>query len=355
MNRFFRYTTTTGRPWMRDSTLRRPLIAAAIALLGAGAAGCGDLVLDSRQAEILATGAVGGTVRLDQDGNGILGGGDPPVPGLRIQLLSAVGGAVIDTATTSSEGSYLMPAAPVGEYRIGVDPATLPDNLYPFGIAPDPILLSADRNVQVNFGLTMQEYTPAEVRGLPTERWVFTRGIVLNVRNQPGDAVVHIREGNTYLRVTEVDPVNLTVGDSVRVRGRTTRAATQPILAGATIFRLVQQAALVTPVDISTAEATLASGETLDAGLVRIRNAAIVDTASVGGNLRVTVNDGSGAVDLFLREFLTFNRTQLVPGGAVVREATGLLVPVQTSQGLVRWRVNPRAQADLIVDPIPGP
>jgi len=340
---------------MRDSPLRRPLFAGAIALLAGGAAGCGDLVVDGRQAEIRATGAIGGTVRIDQDGNGILGGGDPPVPGLRIQLLSAVGGAVVDTASTNAEGTYLMPAAPVGEYRIGVDPATIPSDLHPFGFDPEPILLTADRNVQVNFGLTLQEFTPAEVRGLPSERWLFTRGIVLNVRNQPGDATVHIREGDTYLRVTEVDPVNLTVGDSVRVRGRTAVSATQPILAGATIFRLVPQAVLVTPVEVSTAQAALASGETLDAGLVRIRNAIIVDTASVGGNLRVTVNDGTGPVDLFLREFLTFNRSQLVPGGAVVSQATGLLVPVQDGAGLVRWRVNPRAQADLTVTPIPNP
>jgi len=227
-----------------------------------------------------------------------------------------------------------------------------------FGLDGGSFPLGAGQTVQAGFGLNFPEFGVAEVRALPPGQRVFTRGIVLNVRNQPGDAVVHIREGNAYLRLTGVTPVALTIGDSVRVRGRSATSVGQPVLDDVTIFRLVQQTAFVTPVEVSSAAAATAQGGSLDAALVRIRDAVILDTVSVDGNLRVTANDGSGPVVVFLREFINFNRAQIVPGQTLFQQATGLLVPEPDGSGGTRWRLTPRAPAnpaDLTVALIPPP
>ncbi len=342
------------RPALRIGPTGRLACAAALMAI-VGTAACGDLVVDGRGLEVDATGTIEGIVRLDLDGSGVIGGQDPPVPGVRILLRSASGSAVIDTATTDEEGRYRAPSVPVGELIVDVDPATLPGELSILQPGPDPVLLGAGQTVQRPFGLALPEFSVAEVRALQPGRVVFTRGIVMNQRPTPGDGVVHIRADGVALRVTGVPSVGLSVGDSVRVRGESARNATQPILASATVFRIGPSDVLVTPIEVGTGEAALAGAETLDAELVRIRNAVILDTIPDGGNLRVVANDGSGPVELLLREFLTFNRTQLVPGASILVQGAGLLVPHDDGTGQIRWRITPRAQGDLQVAPLPQP
>ena len=122
---------------------------------------------------------------------------------------------------------------------------------------------------------------------------------------------------------------------------------------------MAQQVALPQPLELNTATAATADGELRDAALVRIRDADIVDTATVigplGRDLRMTVDDGSGPLDMVLLELGGFNLGQVHPDSFSIREATGLLVPTQTAGGLVSWRLIPRSSTDLAVDPIPSP
>jgi hypothetical protein len=186
-----------------------------------------------------------------------------------------------------------------------------------------------------------------------------THGIALNARSPFGDGVVHLQEGIDYLRATGVDRENIGAGDSVRFIGRTAKDAGLPILQDVRPFRLVAQAVFVQPVEVTSAEAASATGGDLDAALVRIRNALIEDTTSIGTNLVVRADDGSGPVELVLRDFLNFNRTLFNPDSTRFVEAVGLLVPLQVGAGQVRWRMTPRGGADLDVEeiefPAPGP
>jgi hypothetical protein len=325
----------------------------ALALLLAG--GCEDLIVDGRGISVEGEGTVEGVVRLDMDGNGVIGGQDPPVPGIRMRLLAAGSGGVVDTASTNEEGLYRMTEVPVGDFRLVIDSTALDEDVQVFGLEPEPFFVGPQATVQASFGLTFPEVSLAEARALDDGRTVFTRGIVLNQRPTPGDGVVHVREGDTYLRITNVPSMNLTVGDSVRILGRTATSADQPILEEATIIRLRLSDFTVIPLEITSAQARTAQEGSLDAALVRIRQAVILDTVSVGNHLRVTADDGSGPVDLFLREFINFNRTQLVPNEALFVQATGLLVPEQDGTGAVRWRLTPRAPGDLSVAPVPPP
>jgi hypothetical protein len=142
------------------------------------------------------------------------------------------------------------------------------------------------------------------------------------------------------------------------VRGRTAVSAGQPILTDVAIFQLVPRVIVITPVDLTSSEATTAMGGTLDAALVRIQNAAITNTQVVQGvtgpYLHVTADDGSGPVVVVLRNFINFNLGQINPGTSQFTSATGLLVPVQDGAGNVTWQMTPRAASDLDVDQIGG-
>src|SRR5690606_26574888 len=108
-------------------------------------AGCGDLVVDGRSLRIDATGAVEGLVFGDIDGNSTFDGSDPRLQGVRVQLLTPAGAAVVDTATTDVEGRFRMNAVPVGEYRLGVAPVSLGDSLVPVNLSQAPILVEPGR------------------------------------------------------------------------------------------------------------------------------------------------------------------------------------------------------------------
>ena len=94
---------------------------------------------------------------------------------------------------------------------------------------------------------------------------------------------------------------------------------------------LVSSAQLVTPDEVTTADAADANGGLLDAALVRIRNAEITDTATVGGHFRFWTDDGTDSVELVIRDFLVpgIDKTAFRPDTVWhIREATGLLSPV---------------------------
>jgi hypothetical protein len=155
--------------------------------------------------------------------------------------------------------------------------------------------------------------------------------------------------------VTEVALVDLQVGDSVRVRGRTAVSVGQPILTDATIFRLVPRVTLVFPVNLTSSQAATASEGALDAALVRIDNAVITAAQQMpDGHFHVTANDGTGPVVVVLRNFLGFNLGPIVPGTTQFTFAIGLLVPTADGVGNVTWQMTPRAGGDIDVDPIPG-
>ena len=154
-------------------------------------------------------------------------------------------------------------------------------------------------------------------------------------------------------------PTTLLPGDGVRILGRAAQEAGQPILREGEPFLLTQQAVLPQPLELNTATAATADGGLRDAALVRIRDADIVDTATVigpfGRDLRMTVDDGSGPLDMILLELGGFNLGQVHPDSFSIRAGVGLLVPSQAAGGLVSWQLIPRSSLDLTVDPIPLP
>jgi hypothetical protein len=323
------------------------LVLGGLALLGA----CSDLLTDEdRELRIEATGSVEGSVFVDVDGSGSQGILDLPFAGLGVRLVESGAGGTVSTAVTDTLGVFRMGPVPVGSFRLTVDPATLPDSLLIFGMDTTGFLIHPDSIVQRNFRLSFPTHTLAEARALPPGRRIFTHGIALNPRDPFGDGAVHLQDGSDYLRATRVERANdLVLGDSVRFLGRTATQAGRPVLDDARVFILVSQAALPRAAEVSSDDAASARDGALDAALVQIRNAEVLDTVSVEEGLIVTADDGSGPVEMLLREFLAFDHTVLEPDSALIERASGLLVPVRSLEGETRWRLTPRFPSDLAV------
>ena len=86
---------------------------------------------DTGQASIGAIGndgAIGDTVWIDLDGDGVQDPGEAGIPGVTINLYDGDGN-LIGTAVTDSDGKYLFDELPPGDYTVKVDVSTLPPDL----------------------------------------------------------------------------------------------------------------------------------------------------------------------------------------------------------------------------------
>jgi hypothetical protein len=70
--------------------------------------------------------------------------------------------------------------------------------------------------------------------------------------------------------------------------------------------------------------------------------------------IRVLVDDGSGPLEIRYREFLNQNPNEIVPDSTLVARARGLLVPFDDG-GETRWRLLPRARADVRLEDVVPP
>lgn len=329
------------RPWPVFVTL---------ALIGPTLVGCDEIVVDEPRVGIDRTGTVRGTAFVDLNENGISDAGDGPLGGVEIRVVQPVGGGAVALSTTEADGSFLMQDVPVGTYRLDVDPTVLADSLE--ASASGPFVVAADSVTTVNFRASLSILTVAEVKALEPGVSVYTSGVALDPRDA-GAPDVHLRQGGDYLRTINVGatPV-VTPGDSVRMQGRTALEAGLPVLEDVQVVILSQggEADEPVPVDLLTTEAATAKGGTLNAALTRVLNADILATSTVDGDLVVQVDDGSGPVDLILRDYLGFDDRQFSRKFSSIAEARGLLVAELDEQGGLRWRLVPRFPEDVILE-----
>jgi hypothetical protein len=175
---------------------------------------------------------------------------------------------------------------------------------------------------------------------------VFVNGVALHGLAVYSDTLLHMADTSGALRATRVRPTPAVAGDSVRLRGRVAERDGQRVLDDVTVF--VLGSAFIPPVStLPTAAAATASVGTLDAALVRVLDAAITDTATVSGSLRLTVSDGSGALTVILDRVADaafrppFTVGQWDAGERF--DLLGVLVPL----GPGTWALRPRNAFDL--------
>jgi DNA/RNA endonuclease YhcR with UshA esterase domain len=161
---------------------------------------------------------------------------------------------------------------------------------------------------------------------------IFT-GWVSAAPNILGEGLFYVTDGESGIAVRSQDPLpSLKIGDGVSVTGKKGTKSGEPYLA-ATRATIILTSASKTPVP------SLASAGTLDSGdmgkLVRVNGEVVV----MSGN-RVTIDDGSGEVNAYIRTSTGIKKPQLRTGDHV--EVVGIFG--NTSGGL---RVLPRIKDDI--------
>jgi uncharacterized repeat protein (TIGR01451 family) len=255
---------------------------------------------------------------------------------------------VVAEETTDSLGVFVVSDVPLGSYDVRIDSAALGDSLTALATAGSVTIEPGDTTF-VSLGATYPHLTLEDVlTGTPGRR-VFTAGIALTSRPANGDGLVFFKGASGYLRGTNVERANFNPGDSLRLLGRVTLSHGRPALDVVTPLLLVSSAQLVLPVDVSVPAAGEASGGALDAALVRIRDAEIQDTSTVGNDKHFWAHAGGDSVEVVLRSFLGISPNPPIRPDTVVAlsAAVGLLSPFDDGSGNVRWRLLVRSASEI--------
>jgi hypothetical protein len=332
--------------------MRAPLLLATLLVLGACDNAGRDLALPP-----VAEGGIGVGFYLDRDGTGTFTVADTVFAGARVALLLAEGTDTFRTAVSDAEGIARFDSIPVGAWRIRVDRAAFGDSIaiVEGDTGTIRLLATADsigggRTIRLGF----QEVTPAAARQLPVGRRVFVRGRVLAGLQFFTDSSSHLIGGGSALRVipTAHRPGRSgnNLGDSVAVLGTIGRVGGQPALLNGLVSSLAEGPAPAA-VAVTLAEVRTAQGGALDAALVQLPQAAIVDTASNGDAFDVSLAIGADTVVVRVDARLEIDPAVFAPTRLMTTR--GLLVPV----GNGTWIVRPRPVAGelSVVNPPPQP
>ncbi len=326
--------------------------ALALAIMSLALAGCENGGA-SRTLGITATGVVRGQVYFDANGSRQLDAADVGFAGARIRLLAPGGVDTLFRVTTDADGGFRLAGVPVGSYAVVVDSASAGDTarviVDPTG--PSTITVLPGDSVEFLGSISYPLRTIAQARALAPGERLFVRGIALHARTTFSDTTLHIVDGTGAMRATRVRPSTSPVaaGDSVILRARIAVRLGQRVLDDVTTF-VVEPTFIPTAPSVTTAVA--AAGGTagsLDAALVRVVNAQVTDTATVAGNMQLTMTDGSGAVVVVLDRSADVGFQLPLPVGLYVPanrfDVVGVLVPT----GSGTWRLKPRSALDLTV------
>jgi len=181
----------------------------------------------------------------------------------------------------------------------------------------------------------------AAARTLLTGRTAVVVGVALNASGTFSDSTVDLADTSGAIRLTRLRTA-VAAGDSVRVRATTAIRLGEPTLDGGTTTAL-GRGFYPTAATLTTALAATAAGGTRDAQLVVVPNATVSDTATVLGNFRLTVSDGSGNLIVVLDRLAGFTIPSVYLKTNTF-DIIGLLAPTGTGT----WLLEPRSAADLI-------
>ena len=332
-----------------------------LGMLGLGLvllAGCNETTSQAIL-EIEATGNVQGFLFLDLNGSGLPEPNDDGIEGWEVRL-EQPGGGVLATAVSDTAGAFEFEDVSTGQMVLSLDSSLLGDTVEIFGTAFESFTLGLGETKVLQPGVTYPSHEVADVRTLDVGTPVFATGIALNSLSLEVREL-HVWSDGSVIRVTDLPGAGILAGDSVRVFGRTARDLGQPILGQGEVFPLGIATSVIEPVDVTTAVADAADGGALDAALVQVLNAAVIEVEDLNlEGLRVVIDDGSGPFELRLRSFLGQSSDEIQADSTDFERIRGLLVPREdalaagpersSGRATVRWTLLPRSQADYSLE-----
>ncbi|MGD8363114.1 MAG: hypothetical protein PVJ04_16930 [Gemmatimonadota bacterium] len=323
-------------------------LGATLAMLIMAACGETDSV---KLLSVEAVGTVNAKLVLDANGGGGADQSDPPLVGWTVELAQPAGGTVVSDVT-DGDGAIQFADVPVGLMIPSLSENDLGDTLSLISSTVQTFTLEAGQQVTVSPVVTLPFFTLSEARDLPTGKPLFVEGTTLNSFPVTGDRDLHLKSGASYIRVLSVDSGTVAVGDSVRVRGRTSISEGVPVLDGQMVYRLSSAAVAPVPVNLTTGEAAGARGGALDAALVKVATADIIEVIDEGNDgVVLVVDDGTGPLSIRFRAFLDVDPDSIDPDTEDLASGTGLLVPVRVG-GAVVWELQPRTIQEVSYTPI---
>jgi len=332
-------------------------IRALVAILSvvALASSCAD-ALEDRVLTVEGTGAITGLVYIDLNGDSVLGGGDGRAQGLVVSV--GYPGVSSKTAidTTREDGFFSMSNVPVGRVEFRLDPAFLGDSLKVVQLSSDQFTLTASDPANLVIGLAYPSYSVADARNRPQGSALFINGTVLSPRTGSVNGMIFVRGAGKAVRITRVPFTTLVPGDSVRVRGHISTASGQPVVEAQDVIALFGSGTPPQAIPLSTFQASHAMNGALDADLVQVVNAMVMDTSSVDDDRLITINDGSGPLVVRLMGEMGVPAGSLQPGLSTFAIARGTLLFTSPGPGgTPRWVLLPRSSNDLSVVTPPAP
>ena len=319
----------------------RYIVPALLALVTAG--GCETST--GAMLDLDAEGVFRSSVFLDRNGDRVVSAGvDGPVEGAQVALVRMQGDTVA-RGTTDAAGAVRIPDVPVGRYRVVVHGSVLGDTLQVVSTDSAEVSVAADDSTRAVVTLGYAQGTIAGIRALPQDRIVAVEGVALHASNLFGDSTMHIFDPTGALRLTRAIRGGVVAGDSARFTGRTRLLNGVVVLDDPTVV-VLGKTTVPDPQALTTGQAATAEAGRLDAALVRIANAEILDASQVGRDIRLKVDDGSGPFEVVADgDARITSDAPLLPGATVT--ATGVLVP---TEGAGVWELKLRSSADLVVE-----
>jgi hypothetical protein len=320
----------------------RPIITTA--LFAVTALACSESASD-RVLSLDATGALLGVTFVDRNGNGTFDlVGDVSASNVSVQVLTRGGGSEVATTTSNAQGVFQVGNLPVGEYEVRIDSRSIADSLRLIKVDSAHVRIAKDDTVGVLVTIGYPTVTVREARALTPGKRVFIEAVTHNAFGTYGDSTLHVADTSGAIRATRVQPVAVTSGQRVRLLGTTAVNAGIATLTDVTAF-VLGAGSPAPPVTVSTAVAARADGGKLDAALAQVENAVIVGSQTTpSGDVVLSVNDGSGLLEVVIARSTGIPTTAYVPGATL--KATGVLVPTAAA-GV--WALKPRTTSDLTV------
>jgi hypothetical protein len=312
----------------------------------AGAVGCQNAG-EGNILSISATGVVNGLVFVDRNGNRTLDLADTILSNLPVRLVARGTRDTVAKGASSATGAFHFTGVPIGGYAVAVDTTLLGDSLRITRLDSATLTVRPNDTISVQIGVSFPQLTIPQARVAPVGKKLFVVGVALDSRGIFGDTTVNLSDSTAAIRLTAVRTLGVSAGDSVRAFGTRSTRDGQPTLNQVTVYALNFGAA--TPLfTISTVKAAAADSGRLDAALVRVTRAIVSDTATVMGGRRLTVSDGSGALQVQLDTLVGFRGAVLVGDTVVAKlDIAGLLFPAGTGT----WLLKPRAPSDVARSP----